>query len=125
MFRPYMGHHQATPIIRRDHYTVHFVLSILRHIVIIILFFLISIMWVESILGPLGTSATNWPIVPAPGMENLVERRLSGETEILEENLPQRHFAHHKSHLTTPGREPGPQRREVSDYPLELWRGML
>jgi hypothetical protein len=31
------------------------------------LFFLICIVGVESKLGPLGTSATYWPIVPAPG----------------------------------------------------------
>jgi hypothetical protein len=30
-------------------------------------FFLICIMGMESKLGPLGTSATYWPIVPAPG----------------------------------------------------------
>jgi hypothetical protein len=29
-------------------------------------------------------------------VEKLVERRLAGETEVLGENLPQRHFAHHK-----------------------------
>jgi hypothetical protein len=39
-------------------------------------------------------------------VEQLVERRLGGETEVLGENLPQRHIVHHKIPHDRPGLEP-------------------
>jgi hypothetical protein len=48
-------------------------------------------------------------------VEKLVEWRLAGETEVPGENLSQRHFVHHKSHMTRPAFEPGPPRWEASD----------
>jgi hypothetical protein len=48
-------------------------------------------------------------------VEQLVELRLAGETEVLGENLSQSHYVHHKSHMTGPGLEPGPQWCEASD----------
>jgi hypothetical protein len=40
-------------------------------------------------------------------VEQLVEWRFTGETELLGINLPQRHFVHHKSHMTRTGRRGG------------------
>jgi hypothetical protein len=48
-------------------------------------------------------------------VEKLVEWRLAGKTEVLGENLPERHFVHHKSHMTRLEFEPGSPRSEASD----------
>jgi hypothetical protein len=51
-------------------------------------------------------------------MEQLVEWRLAGETEVLGENLPQRHFVHHKSLLTDPGGKPATNRVSYGAAPI-------
>jgi hypothetical protein len=59
--------------------------------------------WIHSARRPL-TGLLYLPRVIVR-MEKLVEW-MAGETEVLGENLPRRHFVHHKSHLTRPGIEP-------------------
>jgi hypothetical protein len=48
-------------------------------------------------------------------VERWVEGRSAGDTEVLGENLPQRLFVHHKSHMTRPGLEAGSSHWEASD----------
>jgi hypothetical protein len=52
-------------------------------------------------------------------VEQLVEWRLAVKTEVLGENLSQRHFVHHKSHITRPRLEPGPA--AVGSQRLTAW----
>jgi hypothetical protein len=76
---------------------------------------------VESKLGSLGLLYLPRFIVRT---ENLVKWKLAEETQVLGENLPQRHFYNLKFHLIRPEREPGPPRWEACDQPLELWQGL-
>jgi hypothetical protein len=50
-------------------------------------------------------------------VEQSVEWELAGETEVrvLGEDLPQCHFIHHKSYMTSPGFEPGPSLWKAGD----------
>jgi hypothetical protein len=41
-------------------------------------------------------------------VEQFVEQKLTGETDVFGESLSQCHFFQHKSHMTRPGLEPVP-----------------
>jgi hypothetical protein len=74
-----------------------------------LLFFLIRIVGGGVQLGSLGTSATNWPIVPAAGdyedgeFGGIMIGKGNRSTSILRKPAP----VHHKSHMTWPGSKPG------------------
>jgi hypothetical protein len=68
------------------------------------------------VLRPINTGLLYQPrMIVMVTVDKLVEWRLAGETEILGENLPQRHFVHYNSHMTTSGFEPGPPRWKASE----------
>jgi hypothetical protein len=48
-------------------------------------------------------------------VESIMECRLAGETEVLGENLPQRHFCPSQNPTLPPVFEPGPPRWEAGD----------
>jgi hypothetical protein len=54
-------------------------------------------------------------------VEKLVEWRLADETEVLWENVPQRHFVHHKSHMTRPRAMASYRDSFTFFYPSELY----
>jgi hypothetical protein len=79
--------------------------------------FLIGIVERGFQLGPFDTTATNMFIVSAPDdyeAEKFVKLWLTGEIEVLGENLPSSRFVHHKSYML-PGSESGPPGWEDSD----------
>jgi hypothetical protein len=83
--------------------------------IIIYLFIILSGGETES----LGTAATTGllyePQMIGDFVEKLVEWSLAGETEVLGEDLPQRHFVNHKFHMTRPEFEPGLPRWKATD----------
>jgi hypothetical protein len=76
----------------------------------------VSDFFFNSRRGTLGTAATTG-LVYQPRMIGEGDCGEIGGMKIGRgnRNLPQRHFVHHKSHMTRPGFEPGPPRWEASD----------
>jgi hypothetical protein len=72
-------------------------------------------------LSPLGTSATTGILYQPQMIDDgdcgaIGGMKIGrGNRNIRKKNLPQRHFVHYKSHMTSPGLEPGPPRWEASD----------
>jgi hypothetical protein len=84
---------------------------------------------VETKLGPLGTSATEWPIVPAPGDYDDGEFGGIGETEVLGENLPSATLSTTNPTWQDPGANPGrrggkPATNRLS-YGAAMWEDLV
>jgi hypothetical protein len=75
-------------------------------------------------LSPLGTAATTF-LLYQPQMIDDGDCGAIGGNRSTRRKPAQRHFVHHKSHMTRPGLEPGPPQWEASDKPPELWRGWV
>jgi hypothetical protein len=80
-------------------------------------------MWIHISLGswggvrlsPFDTSATIWPIVPAPESRAISGMRIGKRNRSTRRNPAPVPLVHHISHMIWPGLELGPPRWEASD----------
>jgi hypothetical protein len=90
------------------HDTVHiWEYSYCSLLLLLLLLLLLGRDWVHLVLRPLLAYCTSPRWQMRVIVKQLVEWRLAEETEVLGENLPQRHSVHHKSHMTRLALEPG------------------